>query len=251
MIANQRLFVSSLVAAPVIALVGWRISVPRPAPVHALILYDRSESFHEPCKALANAVWRSIELSAGRQNSTLTILATGASDSASEPVVLLSEPIFTNRRLMKSKKKAQGERRAFVTGIEERCQSLPSSRMSPLRSNLERALQQLKSLDPPNAERHLIFTSDLLETVDGQVQKLLQRPPKKVVLPRFDNTDIASILLCGYAQRVGPRSVDGGLGRRTANLPRGEQLVATWRTFFSKPAQVHFKPYCSAPNGKD
>jgi len=231
---NLRIIIGGLAATGLLfGFVTWRLQSPRPPEVQAGVLFDRSDSVHEPCIALSGLANEIVQAAAGQDGVTISIFATGDTSTADGPELLLSRHLLVRQRLMKGKQRVAAERQALIAQLQMRCKQESITRRSPIFFGVQESVRHLRAADGVNTERQLFVISDLRETVEPRITRALAQPlGAKPMLPEPINNAGVRITFCGFAQT------------RDQHHISNERLIEVWSKLFNEPHGVKFQPFC-------
>lgn len=238
-----------LVGAAVLGLGLWRYQVASQArSAHAAVVRDPSESVLGGCDCIAALVKRALAAPGIGDGSTIAVMATGDESTASEPRLLTSLDVPSNRRALEGRNAVARQREELLSNIKNQCEQLPRTKTSPIFRAIGRAVEHLRSLGcGPDLECSVYVQTDLEETSDSQIRKALDQPIRdKRVLPAPINNDGINVVICGVAETTGRTIGEDGKARQMTkprDPERVDRIGSVWSALFTNPEQVKFEPY--------
>lgn len=216
----------------------WRhYNPPHPTP-HVAVLNDRSDSLPHDCGAIEALGQRSLKLPFVGPKSTLALFST----TDSEPTFVATFKLPAAKLTTESKRKQAEAEKAFFADLRHRCENLPLRQTSPLLRSIRQVVSHLKIQNrSPNAGHYLIARTDLQETADASLKRLLLQPVGTKVpenARQIDNAGI-NVIVCGIAEGIPPRT-----GQSEYNI---ERIKEVWLALFNHPELVVLEPYCPKP----
>ncbi len=227
--------------ASVLGFIGWRLSVPHPAPARVAVLWDSSRSLPQDCGALVSLGQRALSLPDVRPGSTLALFVSGDSSTGYEPSLVASYELPVGRRATESKRRLIERQKKFLAGLERRCADFPQTQVSPIFRSLNRLVSHLRALNQNKpGVLYLLARTDLRENSDAAVRRALRQPVAKPVktLQQIDNTGI-NIAVCGLAETV--------MSKKDRAPYSADRVVKVWQALFTQPDLARLEPFCPKP----
>jgi hypothetical protein len=218
------------------ALGAWRyFNPPHPIP-HVAVVTDRSDSMLHDCTAVAALGQRALTLPYVSPKSTLSLFST----TNLEPDFVATWKMPAARLTTESKRQQMSTGKAFFENLQKHCKTLPEYQTSPILRSIRQVISHLQALNrSPDAGHFLLARTDLQETSDAALKRLLLQPAGSDIrsenIPLIDNFGV-NIIVCGYAESLPPRS-----GQNEYSI---ERIKEVWPTLFLYPTLVYLEPYC-------
>jgi len=235
------------------AFIGWRVHATRNLKTnHAVLLIDHSLSHPDTCLSVAGLAERIVHMDTFASGSMLTALVLGDEGSANEPRRFAQYQIPRSNKAIEGRTANLRQQQELVQDIQERCEAIPRTMISPIFLGVKQAIAELRSLGCKEDFACVLYVgSDGEENMEQSIKHALRGSPGDgPSLPAPLNNKGIQTVFCGIAVTAG-RVVDPS-GREIRKLlphdaSRDDGLKNTWSSLFTEPALVSFEPYCPIP----
>jgi hypothetical protein len=161
-------------------------------------------------------------------------------------------PIPAIRRVLEGRSEISQRRIEILAELQNECQPLRRKKVSPIFLGVKQAVADLQAQGCKEGSHcQALVDSDLEENVEISIKEALNqvRNPR-LVLPAPLNNQGIEIYFCGLATTTAqiPNPSEGEIRRRVSHdSDRDDRLKKVWRSLFTDPAEVSFRPYCPKP----
>jgi hypothetical protein len=217
---------------------------PAPMPVYAVVVSDASASKASRCVDMMGNAERAFLDVRRDQRSSMSILLTGDSTTALEPVQLTLPPIpFATGKVLEGRAAESRRRNGFLDEVRRLCEAAEAVQVSSIYMAIRRGAEQLRRrATAQEGTAMLLASTDLNETASRAIAVALREPagtPLRHLPAHIDNTGV-DVLICGYAATNGRPGAS-----RTPD--RADRLIEVWSALFTDPDAVRFDPFCAQP----
>ena len=233
--------------------VAWHYMTLRP-PTQAAVFNDPSLSNKANCGGLTESLSTAImKLGGIREGSTFSMLTMGKDPRNAEPDLDFVMPIPLPPDQVYNRTKQQHvyeEELAALTGrVQSSCEEAVAGTHSPIYALVKRGIAHLRSPEigcGPEGLCYALIKTDLQDDADPRLNAVLDKaarnpgePVPAELAASLDNAGI-SLDFCGTSE-VRTRPATG------TPVPSPDESVRIWRSLFTHPELVSFRPYCASP----
>jgi hypothetical protein len=199
------LFAASIFSS-LVGFMAWRVHATRTQAVPQYeIVEDVSRSHRNGCSALLGLAEQVLQHEPASPTSELTVLVMGNHATANEPLQLAKYSIPRIRKVIEGRGAGLRRQQELLTDLQERCQRLRSTDVSPIFLGIKEALADLHAQGCNRGSGCKLYVdSDGEENVDRDIRQSLDDDQRAHhSLPaRADNTGI-QVIFCGLAATSG------------------------------------------------
>lgn len=234
--------------AVVVCLSGCRVSKAHGAsdsPQFEIAL-DISKSMLAPCESGGGLALGLMQNPAAGKRSTLTVVVSGDTRTADEPVEIFRQEGLRRYRAMEAAAASERKIRTAAANIVEQCRKMPRTDVSPVALMIRRGIEHLRGLGcEAGTGCGLSVVTDGYDNVESELRRALADARRDMAIrPLIDNSGI-TVSIYGFAETTGERDrrQNGHITRRPHSVQSADRVLAVLRQLFTHPELVTFQPH--------
>lgn len=246
MINAKTLIVVSLSCGATVGFFSWRHGAALHPIVQSVSIVDRSLSVTNVEPAIVALGRRALELPGTGKGSALTVMTTGDTATADEPVLVARYEVPISRRALEGKRAVELRKEDILTALSARLNKLSRTERSPIFLAVKRGVEQLRGTGCVSQSTCYLFVkTDGEELVEPGVKNALRGLPHNSLPDPLRNEGI-KVVFCGLSETAGNTTEGGGRRQYTKirDTKRVDRLREVWRRLFTEADLVSFEPYC-------